>query len=92
MKSSDHAFFESFTKMIFKFLTQIDYESKSRRTIDAKITMIMLLQVSEFDAKITMIVLLQVSEFDAKITTTVILQVKEYTSLKISVAKHTKES
>ena len=56
---------------------QTDYESKSKTTIDAKITMIMFLQINEFDAKIT---------------TTVIFQVKKYTNLKTSVAKHTKES
>ena len=86
VKSSNHAFFESFTKMIFRFLTQTDYESK--KTIDAKITMIVLFQVSEFDAKITTIMIFQISIFDAKITMTMFFQINtstyKHTSSRIS--------
>ena len=47
MKSSNHAFFESFTKMIFRFLSQTDYESRKTK-FDAKVTITVIFQVSEF--------------------------------------------
>ena len=58
MKSSNHVFFESFTKMIFRFLTQIDYESK-KTNFDAKITITVIFQFKA-NAKITITIFFQI--------------------------------
>ena len=49
--------------MIFRFLSQTDYESK-RTKFDAKITITVFFQIRIFDAKITMTMIFQIRRED----------------------------
>ena len=78
MKLLNHVFFKSFTKMIFRFLMQIDFESK--KTIDTKITITIIFsnqKISECENR-------DDNDFSN-------FETYKYTSSRIFVAKHTKK-